>query len=70
MAHPQPGPALPTANSATAPLQVKEEPHDVVLVGYHVTSQLRDEVHDGDFPGLSWAMVASATEIEKDSPAS
>ena len=29
---------------------------------------LHDEAHDGDIPGLSFALVASVTEIERDSP--
>ena len=52
--------------------QVKEEPEDVkppvLPAGYEVPPALHDEAHDGDIPGLSFALVASVSEIEQDSP--
>ena len=51
---------------------VKEEPEDVKPLvlppGYEVPPSLQDEARDGEFPGMTWAMVASAAELEKDSP--
>ena len=41
---------------------------EVVPAGYRVSSPLRDETHDGDCPGLSWALVASTTELKEESP--
>ena len=52
--------------------EVKEEPEDVkplvLLAGYEVPPALQDEAHDGDIPGLSFALVESVSEIERDSP--
>ena len=45
-----------------------EDVKPVLLSGYLVPSSLRDEVHGGHFPGMSWALVASAAEIENNSP--
>ena len=52
--------------------QVKEEPEDVkppvLPPGYEVPPSLQDEARDGEFLDTTWAMVASAVELEKDSP--
>ena len=52
--------------------EVKEEPEDVkpplIPAGFEVPPALHDEAHDGEFTGLSFGLVASATEIERDSP--
>ena len=52
--------------------QVKEEPEDVkppvFSAGYEVPPALHDEAHDGDIPGLSFALVVSVSEINRDSP--
>ena len=52
--------------------QVKEEPEyvkpPVLPAGYEVPPALHDEAHDGDIPGLSFALVASVSEIERDPP--
>ena len=52
--------------------RVKEEPEDVKPVvappGFEVPPELQDDVHDGDIPGPSFALVESASEIERDSP--
>ena len=45
---------------------LKEERHVIVPAGYNVSSTLRDEVPNGDFHGISWALVVSAIHIEKD----
>ena len=50
---------------------MEEEPADekpVLPLGCLVSSLLRDEVHDDDFPSMRWALVLPAVEIEKDSP--
>ena len=36
--------------------------------GFEVPPEPQDDVHDGDIPGLSFALVESAIEIERDSP--
>ena len=36
--------------------------------GYEVPPALQDEAHDGDIPCLSFTLVASISEIERDSP--
>ena len=50
--------------------RVKEEPEDVKPVvappGFEVPPELQDDVHDGDIPGLSWALTSSAVELERD----
>ena len=38
----------------------------MIPAGYEVPSPLWDETHDSDFPGMSWPLVESATEIEKE----
>ena len=52
--------------------EVKEEPEEVKptvpQAGYEVPDALHDEAYNGEFPGLSFALLASATEIEQDSP--
>ena len=52
--------------------EVKEEPEDikppVIPAGYEVPPALHDEARDDDILGLSFALVASVTEIERDSP--
>ena len=40
----------------------------VLPAGYEVPPALHDEAHVGDIPGLSFALVESASEIERDSP--
>ena len=40
----------------------------VIPAGFEVPPALHDEAHDGEFSGLSLALVASAIEIERDSP--
>ena len=58
----------------TSTREVKEEPEDVKLptdaisAGFVVPSPLQDELHDDDFPGMSWALVEVATKIEKECP--
>ena len=40
----------------------------VLPAGYEVPPALHDEAHDDDIPGLSFALVDSASEIERDFP--
>ena len=40
----------------------------MIQAGFEVPAALHDEAHDGEFSGLSLALVASAIEIERDSP--
>ena len=51
--------------------EVKEELEDVkplvIPPGYELLPALHGEAHDSDCLGMSWALVASATKIEKDS---
>ena len=49
----------------------KEEPEDVkppvIPPEYEVPPSLQDEAREGEFPGMTRAMVALAAELEKDS---
>ena len=36
--------------------------------GFEMPPELHDEVHDGNIPGLSWALAESAVKLGRDSP--